>query len=135
MSPLTHDRYCAEVVNQTRLLGELVRGADLATAVPTCPGWTLADLVGHIDGNLRAVGGAVGGAGDGPAPDGGLDESARWFAETMRSADPHAPATVFGVPGTVGSWTRRAAHDIVIHRADAAGAVEARYTVAHDLAA
>ena len=33
------------------------------------------------------------------------------------------------------AWARRAAHDLVVHRADAAGTVGADYTVAPDLAA
>ena len=48
---------------------------------------------------------------------------------------PDAQAQVWTVVWPVATWARRAAHDLVIHRADAAGAVGAAYTVAPDLAA
>src|SRR5262249_37107428 len=59
MTPLTHDRYCHEVVAQTGMLADVLRGADLSVTVPTCPDWTLAGLVRHIGGNLRSVETAV----------------------------------------------------------------------------
>src|SRR6266542_2413248 len=59
MTPLTHDRYCDEVITQTGLLRDILQGADLSLTVPTCPDWTLARLVRHIGGNLRSVETAV----------------------------------------------------------------------------
>jgi hypothetical protein len=40
MTRLRHDRYCAEIVAQAELLRSHVKGADLDTPVPSCPGWT-----------------------------------------------------------------------------------------------
>jgi hypothetical protein len=45
------------------------------------------------------------------------------------------PGPVWQVRWPAAAWARRAAHDLVVHRADAAGAVGAGYTVAGDLAA
>src|ERR671923_16191 len=56
---LSHDRYCDEVINQTDLLRKVVEGADLSVTVPTTPDWTLAQLLRHIGGNLRASEAAV----------------------------------------------------------------------------
>ncbi len=56
MALLTHDRYCDEVITQTDLLRDTLQGADLSLDVPTCPDWTLAQLVRHIGGNLRELG-------------------------------------------------------------------------------
>lgn len=152
MAPLGHERYCAEVVIQTDLLRRLLAGTDLSLPVPTCPDWTLAALIRHIGGNLRTCEAAVrtvvtvdGPATRVPGPeepadddpsdlDIWLSESAAVFADTLRAAGPDVPAEVWKVRAPTGFWARRAAHDLVIHRADAAGAVGAEYPVAADLA-
>jgi len=153
MPSLPHDRFCQEVVTQTDLLRDLVTGADLSVTVPTTPDWTLAQLLGHVGGNLRSVEMAVrtgtavteperqvpdhGGppGGDPTALDAWLAEAAASFAETLIQAGPDAQAQVWQVRWPAAVWARRAAHDLVVHRADAAGAVGADYTVAPDLAA
>jgi uncharacterized protein (TIGR03083 family) len=149
---LQHDRFCDEVVNQTSLLREVVSGADLSVTVPTTPEWTLARLLRHVGGNLRSLEAAVrtgeavteperqvpghgGPAGDDPAAlDAWLAEAAARCAGTLRKAGPDAEAQIWTVRWPVGAWARRAANDIVVHRADAAGAVGAGYRVAPDLA-
>src|SRR6266540_3399686 len=153
MTPLTHDRYCDEVITQTGLLRDILQGADLSLTVPTCPDWTLARLVGHIGGNLRSVETAVrtgravedpgrqvpdaaGSDGDDPATlDAWLADAAQKFAGTLRNAGPGAEAKVWAFQRSTAFWARRAANDLVIHRADAAGTVHAGYTVAPELAA
>jgi uncharacterized protein (TIGR03083 family) len=153
MPPLPHDRLCEEVVTQAGLLRKLVAGADLSVTVPTTPDWTLAQLLRHIGGNLRAaelavrtgtavtdpegqVPGHGGPPGDDPAAlDGWLSEAAARFAETLRAAGPGTEAQVWTVRWPTAAWARRGAHDLVVHRADAAGAVGAPYTVAPEVAA
>jgi len=153
MTPLGHDRYCDEVITQTDLLQEVLKGADLSVIVPTCPDWTLAQLVRHIGGNLRSAEMAVrtgtavvepgkqvpevaGPAGDDPGPlKAWLTEGAARFAETLRQAGPAAQAQVWVVQQSTAFWARRAALDLVIHRADAAGTVHADYTVAPEVGA
>jgi uncharacterized protein (TIGR03083 family) len=150
---LGHDRYCDEVITQTDLLRKVVEGADLSVTVPTTPDWTLAQLLRHVGGNLRAAETAVrtgtavvepakqvpevaGPAADDPdALDGWLAEGAARFADTLRRAGPDAQAQVWVHRQRTGFWARRAALDLVVHRADAAGAVNADYTVAPELAA
>lgn len=153
MPPLTHDRYCDEVVAQTGLLRDVLRGADLSVVVPTCPDWNLAQLVRHIGGNLlsaelavrggkavedpaRQVPGVAGPDGDDPAAlDAWLANAASRFAGTLRDAGPDAEAQVWVFQRPTAFWARRGADDLVIHRADAAGTVGADYTVAPDLGA
>jgi uncharacterized protein (TIGR03083 family) len=153
MTQLGHDRYCDEVINQTDLLRGVVEGADLSVTVPTTPDWTLAQLLRHVGGNLRATETAVRTGTAvvepakqvpevaGPADDdlAGLDawltEGAARFAETLRRAGPDARAQVWVFNQTTGFWARRAAQDLVVHRADAAGAVGAGYDVAPEVAA
>jgi uncharacterized protein (TIGR03083 family) len=153
MTSLDHDRLCDEIVTQTRLLGDVVRGADLSGTVPTTPDWTLGDLLRHIGGNLRALEQAVrtgeavteperqvpghgGPPGDDPAAlEAWLSEAAAGCAEALRRAGPDAQAQVWVFRWPALAWARRAAHDLVVHRADAAGAVGAAYTVAPEVAA
>ena len=150
---LGHDRYCDEVLHQTALLGEVVRGADLSVTVPTTPDWTLEALLRHIGGNLRAaetavrtgtavvepakqVPDAAGPVGHDPAAlDAWLAGAAARFAETLRAAGPAGTAQVWAFQLPTAFWARRAANDLVVHRADAAGAVGADYQVAPELAA
>jgi uncharacterized protein (TIGR03083 family) len=152
MPELPHDRFCQEVVTQTGLLREVVAGADLAVTVPTTPDWNLGQLLRHVGGNLRSVEMAVrtgtavteperqvpdhgGPSGDDPAAlDAWLAGAAARFAETLAEAGPDVQAQVWQVRWPTFSWARRAAHDLVVHRADAAGAVGAGYAVAPDLA-
>jgi uncharacterized protein (TIGR03083 family) len=150
---LGHDRYCDEVITQTDLLREVVKRADLSVIVPTCPDWTLAQLLRHVGGNLRAAETAVrtetaivepakqvpevaGPADDDPdALDAWLAEGAVRYADTLRRAGPDAQAQLWVFQQRTGFWARRAALDLVIHRADAAGTVNADYTVAPEVAA
>jgi len=153
MTSLEHGRFCDEVVNQTGLLVATLEGADLSATVPTTPDWDLSDLVRHIGGNLRSTETAVrtgeavpdperqipghgGPPGDDPAAlFAWLSETASRSAATLRAAGPEVEAQVWTVRWPTAAWARRAAHDILVHRADAAGTVGAAYTVAPDLAA
>src|ERR1700722_3304632 len=55
MSPLSFDRYCAEIAAQAELLTSAVQGADIPSPVPPCPDWNVGEL-------LRPLGGVHGGA-------------------------------------------------------------------------
>jgi uncharacterized protein (TIGR03083 family) len=131
----------------------VVAGADLSATVPTTPDWTLAQLLRHVGGNLRSLELAVrtgiavteperqvpdhgGPLGDDPAAiDAWLAEAATRCAQTLGRAGPDAEAQIWQIRWPTAAWARRAAHDLVVHRADAAGAVGTGYTVAGDLAA
>jgi len=153
MTVLAHNRYCDEIITQTELLREVVKGADLSVTVPTCPDWTLAELLRHVGGNLRFVETAVrtrtavddpqrqvpDGAGpdkDNPAAlDAWLADAAARFSSTLRAAGSGQEAQVWVFRRRTAFWARRAALDLVVHRADAAGTVGAEYRVAPELAA
>ena len=152
MTSLPHDRFCDEIVAQTGLLREVVAGADLSATVPTAPDWALADLLRHVGGNLRAleqavrtgipvtepereVPGHAGPSGDDPVVlERWLASAAEAAAATLRAAGPDAEVQLWDVRWPTAAWARRAAQDIVVHRADAAGTVGAGYTVDEDLA-
>jgi uncharacterized protein (TIGR03083 family) len=135
---LSHERYCSEIVRQDGLLRGLLAGADDArTPVPTCPGWTLEDLAGHVDGNLRSLTAAV------PTADGTAeivagtpaDTTAGRCAAALRAAGPDVRTRMFGITWPTLDWARRAAHDLLIHRADAAGALHVGFAVEAEPAA
>jgi uncharacterized protein (TIGR03083 family) len=153
MARLDHDRCCDEVVAQTALLRDALSGADLSLVVPTTPDWTLGDLARHVGGNLRAgeqavrtgtavteperqVPGHGGPPGDDPATlDAWLAEAADRFAGTLRKAGPATEAQIWMVRWPTAAWARRAAHDLVVHRADAAGALGVAYPLDPEVAA
>ena len=138
--------YLNAVVEQTGTLAGWVRGKDAATPVPTCPKWTLADLVDHVSATQRMVAMLVGArmaepseafAGYVAAP-ADPDEWHAWLTDAAAEAkrafesvtddtpvwDPSGAAA--GVP----FWSRRLFGEISVHRADAAAALGTRYELA-----
>ncbi len=121
-------------------LGSLAGTTDPAADVPTCPGWTLADLLHHLGGVHRWATGFVRGAGRQPE-DGDLeafvggwppDERLEtWFREghgALVEALASAPAdleawTFLAAPSPLAFWARRQAHETAIHRIDGESAV------------
>ncbi len=105
--------------------------ADLARPVPGCPGWTLADLGGHLGGvHAWAEHAVVAGNPDlaeEPVPT-GPGELASWYRDragsllvTLAATDPDTPAWAFGLPaGRSEFWRRRQTHETTIHLWDAA---------------
>lgn len=112
------------------LLHAAVAASDPAAAVPSCPGWTVDDLAGHVAEvylhkaeciRLRAF----------PRPwpperqrgaglTTELDTAWARLMEQLATHDPADPAATWHEPDqTVGFWIRRMAHETVIHRVDA----------------
>ncbi|MFF3637110.1 maleylpyruvate isomerase family mycothiol-dependent enzyme [Streptomyces sp. NPDC002250] len=155
MTLLAHDRYCDEIELQVRQLRAVVTsGADLAATVPTCPEWSLEDLVRHMGGALRWVDTLVRAraqeniplervpSGSGPEERGDAAALDKWLAETGESTvaalrEAGAGTAVWTWAGNLdsGFWARRMAHEITVHRADAALAAGLPYDVAPDIAA
>ncbi|MEW2619997.1 maleylpyruvate isomerase family mycothiol-dependent enzyme [Streptomyces sp. NPDC048106] len=155
MTYLDHERYCDEIALQVGQLRELATsGADLSANVPTCPEWSLEQLVRHMGGVLRWVGTMVreqvqemlprdqvplvGGPeeqGDPAALDAWLAETGELAVGALREAGPELKVWTWTDEGSSGFWARRMAHEITIHRADAALTVGAPFDVAPDIAA
>ena len=97
-------RHCTEIVTQTELLATDLKAADLRAPVPSCPGWSLGDLVRHIGGGHRWAEEVVrtratewlpddqirqvSGDDTGELPGDWLVEGATRLAETLRAAGP-----------------------------------------------
>ena len=135
--------YLKAVVEQTGTLAQWVDGRDAAAPVPTCPRWTLADLVDHVGSVQRMVTMLVGErmtepsrAYAGYVP--GLADPAQWrtwltdgaaeaeqaFASVSDDTPVWDPS---GADAGVPFWSRRLFGEACVHRADAAAALGTRY--------
>ncbi|MFG1926998.1 maleylpyruvate isomerase family mycothiol-dependent enzyme [Cryptosporangium sp. NPDC048952] len=143
--------YAAALVDQDRQFADMLRGADLSAPVPTCPGWTLTQLLRHLGRghrwaaqmirehstepiDPRAVEG-----GKPPADDEGALE---WVAgggqivlDAVAAADADTRVWTAVGPRPASWWIRRRLHESTVHRADAAIALGAPYSLPADLAA
>jgi len=149
---LTVDRYADEIEAQAALFRSHLQDADLATPVPTCPGWNLAQLTQHLGAGFRWLDDLVRTRAAGPTDDTAMrvldpapqtDARARgeWLvagaeelAGALRAAGPSASMWT-PLPGEgAGFFARRYAHETLIHRADGASALGLEVAVDPDLA-
>ncbi|MFE2263156.1 maleylpyruvate isomerase family mycothiol-dependent enzyme [Streptomyces griseosporeus] len=124
----------AAVAAETARFVAALRDADLTTAVPSCPDWTLADLVRHTGSvqrwfsvllrsriqeppRTREVDLRLPEREDG-YPD-WLAESATVAAEAFAATDPDLPMWAWGVDQHARFWARRMLFETLLHRADA----------------
>ncbi|MGX1128683.1 uncharacterized protein (TIGR03083 family) [Streptomyces glaucescens] len=131
VTPVDHR---TEVAAETARFVAAVKDADLATAVPGCPGWTLADLVKHTGSvqrwfsallrariqeppRTREVNLRLPGQEDGYAD--WLAESATVAADAFAATDPDLPMWAWGVDQHARFWARRMLFETLLHRADA----------------
>lgn len=115
--------------------------ADFDASVPSCPGWTVRDLVTHLgDVHRWVIQAMTTGKADDPPPDTPLGDDAamiRWYRGTaadlldlfaVTRAD--TPVWTFGPPPrTAAFWFRRQAHEVGIHLWDlgAAAGIDVGY--------
>jgi uncharacterized protein (TIGR03083 family) len=128
------DRLLAEVVSSTATLAEVAGGADPTARVPTCPDWTLRQLITHVGRAHRWATAMVTTQAaepipfrevpDGRLPDdpaerpGWLRRGASGLGEAVRGAGTGQVWTHLGI-GPASYWARRMAHETAVHRADA----------------
>jgi uncharacterized protein (TIGR03083 family) len=150
MGSIDHSAFCDALESEATAFAETVAGADPATPVPTCPDWTLAELIRHLGGVHRWAAHHVATlaprrvssselslgppddptklaawAGDGVAP----------MVATFRAGDPDAKVWGWGADRHVRFWPRRMLYETMVHRADGALAVGAEPDVDDRLAA
>jgi uncharacterized protein (TIGR03083 family) len=141
---------CLEVIAESGAeLAARAGVAGLTATVPTCPGWTVADLVAHqgmvhrwAAGNLRLD--------ETPVPDEAeilrtvpTEQLLGWFLDgvrallgTLRAVDAEVPALVFlrDAPPPRHFWARRQAHETSVHAVDALAAALGRVPTASEAA-
>lgn len=109
----------------------LAAATNLDASVPACPGWTVADLVGHI-GEVHSfwAGVAARQSVDQPSREGLPEPPAEaireWAAqqldallEALARTDPDTPVWTWTGPQTARWIRRRQAHETAVHRVDA----------------
>jgi len=120
----------AELTHATNTFADLLDEAELAAAVPACPGWTLLDLADHLGGvHQWARHAVVAGNPDGDAEPAPRERAAlaRWYrthagrlVQALTEVGAEAPAWTFGPePHTAAFWQRRQVHETVMHLWDA----------------
>ncbi|MET8682356.1 maleylpyruvate isomerase family mycothiol-dependent enzyme [Streptomyces sp. NPDC004647] len=153
MTLLDHDRYCDEIIAQTEQLIVTIADADLSVTVPTCPDWTLAELLRHLGRAHRYAETVVRTRATAPIPFDQVPDAAgpdeddpaalgTWLAagaarlvDVLREAGPDTKVWTWCSRQDTAFWARRQAHETVVHRADAALAAGREFTVDPAIAA
>ncbi|MDR3660831.1 MAG: maleylpyruvate isomerase family mycothiol-dependent enzyme [Mycobacterium sp.] len=141
----------AVLIEQTATFGEIIRGADPDTEVPTCPGWTLKQLFRHVGRGNRWCAQIVAErrhepldpreVRDGRPPedlDGAIDwlnAGAQALVDAVGQVGADAKVWTFLGSKPAGWWIRRRVHEQTVHRADAALALGLPFELDPDLAA
>ncbi len=126
-------RFVDQIAEQTAAMRRAAVAAGPDSDVPTCPKWTMRDLVRHLAKVQQWAGRALltDPEGESPHPDeppADWEERLSWWDEqvgtlvdTLRKLGPEVPTWVFDPqsPYTAGFWARRQAHEVAIHRLDA----------------
>jgi uncharacterized protein (TIGR03083 family) len=124
--------FVAAVEAESKRCLDALRAADLATDVPSCPGWTGADLAWHLAEVQRFWADIVARLLDDPGehekperpPDEALldllEESSSALVAALRDRSPEDRCWTWHPDGGTVAWVaRRQAHEALIHRADA----------------
>jgi uncharacterized protein (TIGR03083 family) len=124
--------YPTAIESDGRALLAIAADADHALPIPTCPSWTIRDLLEHVSGANRWVSHCVASglaAQDRILPPGpaGRDDLLRWTRESfdemldVLSATPPEELVWTPIRGPLGSawWRRKAALEVAIHLTDA----------------
>ncbi len=134
MPQLSPDRYFAEIEASTAGLAEILAERDQSLPIPTCPEWTLRQLVTHVGRAHRWAAEITRTRSDAfipfrEVPDGKLPddpaEQRAWLragaariVDAVREADSDLVWSFSG-PAPASFWMRRMAHETLVHRTDA----------------
>jgi uncharacterized protein (TIGR03083 family) len=136
-------RFLEHVKAESARLGEVAR-MGLDAPVPSCPGWTVDDVVRHVaqvyDHKVEVL--KLGALPDPWPPDSSGRESLQWYDEArtalvaaLEAAGTEAQTWTFNPrDSTSGFWYRRMAHESLVHRIDVEQAHDVVTPIDPDLA-
>ena len=143
--------FAAAFLDENRAFAELFRNADGSTPVPTCPGWSLTQLLRHVGRGDRWAAQIVRDRPDDfvdprtveggkPPPDPAdaiawLHGGAQRLVDAVELSGAETPVWTFLGPRPASWRIRRRLHEAAVHRADAAIATGAEFALAADIAA
>ncbi len=115
-------------------MSALLAVADPAAPVGSCPGWQVRDLVDHLGGVHRWATEIVRTCERSPFPDSSpgddqqpwFDDGAEALVRELAAAEPSHACWTLAPPGEIRFWSRRQAHETMIHRWDLATAIGVR---------
>jgi uncharacterized protein (TIGR03083 family) len=134
----SHARYCDALSLEIDRIVDAVTGVDPNTRVPTCPDWTVADLIAHMGGIHRWAERMVREQTPARIPSrlielglpSSKDEYPGWLAaggpivvDTLRRADPDGSMWAWGADQHTRFWSRRMLFETAVHRTDAEQAI------------
>ena len=139
----------AALIAENAAFAELLRDADLSIPVPTCPDWTLEQLMRHMGRGDRWCAQIVAeqsmdnidprSVPDGKPPRGGeiewLHAGARALLDAVNRSGEQTMVWTFLGPRPAVWWVRRRLHETAVHRADAALALGADFRIEPAIAA
>jgi uncharacterized protein (TIGR03083 family) len=141
----------ATLLEQTRTLGDVIRTADPETPVPSCPGWSMNQLLKHVGRGHRWSAQIIAErrlaeldprevhGGKPPSDvDGAIDwlnQSAKAVIDAVDRVGPETRVWTFTGPKPAGWWIRRRVHEATVHRADAVLALGGEFELPSELAA
>jgi uncharacterized protein (TIGR03083 family) len=128
--PMNHLEHCAFLDIEITRFSSTLEVADLTSAVPSCPAWTVRDLGAHLGEVHRWAEHLVRERAQAriSSNDMGLDQgpvSPTWMLEggaqllaTLRGCDPDLPMWAWGADQHARFWSRRQLHETLLHRID-----------------
>jgi len=143
--------FAALFIEQNRAFSDLIRSADEAKPVPTCPGWSLGQLIRHVGRGDRWAAQIVRDRrdefldprsveGGKPPPD--PDDAVSWLlggaqrlVDAVELSGVETSVWTFLGPRPANWWVRRRLHEVAVHRADAAIALGTDFALEADIAA
>lgn len=142
------ENFCQGVESEVQRIAEVATGADLSSPVPTCPGWTLADLLTHLGGTHRWAEHIVRTKATQRVPFGQvvqrpdentnllhyLTEGSQRLLSTLIAAKPDEQVWAWGEDQHQRFWPRRMLHETLIHRVDVELALGLEPSIASNVA-
>ncbi|OLE30659.1 MAG: hypothetical protein AUG44_00745 [Actinobacteria bacterium 13_1_20CM_3_71_11] len=145
MSQASHV-YRSWLGDEGRALAATLDG-DPTTQVPSCPGWSLTDLVAHVGSYHRWAADLLHDASPQPRAPYSLTPDpdvplAEWYLASLElllkaidTTDPDTPMWTVTIDQKASAWCRRQAHDLTVHRWDAQNAYGSAHPIHADRAA